>query len=74
MCYKKPPNDISNIKKGKIILLKFDREFEKIIFWHILASNISLSNVYQTIKIYRNVVKVQLEGTVSQAFFIGPRL
>ena len=65
-------NDITKIKMGKSKLLKISREFEKMIFFlHFLASDISLNNLFYSIKFYGDVVKVPMEGTVSQNFYLG---
>ena len=66
-------NDITKIKMGKSILLKISWEFEKMIFFlYFLASDISLDNLFKSIKFKGDVVEVPIEGTMSQIFYLGP--
>ena len=57
---------------AKSILLKISREFEKmILFLHFSASNISLNNLFYSIIFFGDVVKIPIEGTVSQFSYLG---
>ena len=66
-------NGISNIKMGKRMLLKINQENEKRVFFlKFLASDISLNNLFEPLKLSRHGVKVWKEGTVSQIIFKCP--
>ena len=57
----------------KRILLKISRDFEKYIFFlYFLAIDISLNNLFYSMKLHRHGVKVIIELNVSQILFIGP--
>ena len=66
-------NGLSGIIIGRTIVLKIDRKYENLIFFFgFLATDISLNNSFQLMKLYRHVVEVYLEGTVFQVLFMGP--
>ena len=68
-------NDIDNIKMVKRILLKINYEIEKSVFLlNSLTIDILLNNLFKPLKLYKNGVKVWIEGTMSQIFFRCPHL
>ena len=63
---------MTKIKMAKSMLLKIRREIEKMIFFlHFSASDISLNNLFQSIIFFGDVVKISMEGTMSQFFYLG---
>ena len=63
-------NDISNIKMDKINFRKSTENLKNEFFsrWF-LTSDISLDNLFSSLKLYRHGVKVWTQGTMSQMFF-----
>ena len=54
-------NDINNIRMDKRILLKINKEIKKIKIPYFLASDTSLNNLFQPLKLYTHGVKVQMK-------------
>ena len=61
-------NGISKIIMVRGIVLEVNRKC-RIISLSFLASNISLNNLFHSMKLYRHAVEVYLEGTVSQFLY-----